>query len=804
MGDDFTWQDGERTIRFGRGTLASAGELLGVGFSLLTTPRAESSAPELVAAASSVHHVAPGRVDELAGELRARVSGTLLVALGGGRVIDVAKALAAAAGPGTRAAAVPTTLSAAEMTKIHRHAAGVDASTPHVRPAIVINDPAISASQPPAELAASAANSLGHAVEGAVSDRASPVPTLAAREAARLTAEAYGTGDEPDRDALALAALLAGYTIDQSGYGLHHVLCQTLVRLAGAGHGPANAAMLPHSLVALRDRGLDALDVAPLAERLAGLAGARRLRDIGVDESVLDDCAQAAARTCRAEAHTAGRRAAGDPRPVPSRRGDARHPHRADVAACRGAAPTPRRATSSAARRRCRCAAAASRTSRRRPPRESACASGSAAAGASRPRATSARRRGGAPSRGRWPSPRRSPRRREGPLTPVRARRAGTGPRRTRSTRSTCRSTRSSTSCSRPTSALRTADERLVRSVAATRAWRDRKALASTDGAACTQELVACGAGIAAWATDGSSCRCAPTRSPTAGCSPPAGWEHVLALDLAGHAPRVADEAVELLSAPPCPEGITTVVLDGEQLALQIHESIGHALELDRIQLGEASYAGTSWVSPGDLGSLRYGSDRLTIVADATLPGGAGDVRLGRRGRGRAPLPAHRPAASCAPRCPTASRRPPLGLDESGGCARADGFARQPIVRMTNVSIEPGEAGTARGPDRRHGRGDPASRRTARGRSTTAACSSSSPPRSAARSAAGELGRLLRNPSYAGITPRFWGSLDAVCGPEEWRLWGLTNCGKGEPGQVMSVSHGAAPARFRDVQVGVA
>src|SRR5688572_24201561 len=116
MGVDFTWQDGERTIRFGRGALASARELLGVGFCLLTTPRAEASAPELAAAASTVHHVPPGRVDELAGELRDRVSGTLLVAFGGGRVIDVTKALAAAAGPETRAAAIPTTLSAAEMT----------------------------------------------------------------------------------------------------------------------------------------------------------------------------------------------------------------------------------------------------------------------------------------------------------------------------------------------------------------------------------------------------------------------------------------------------------------------------------------------------------------------------------------------------------------------------------------------------------------------------------------------------------------------------------------------------------------
>jgi alcohol dehydrogenase class IV len=294
MADPFTWQDGERTIRFGRGTIASAEELLGTGYTLLTTERAETSAPGVVAAAGAVHHVRPGRVDEIAEELRASVSGDLLVALGGGRVIDVTKALAAAAGPPVRAAAIPTTLSAAEMSKGHRHAANAPPGTPNVRPAIVINDPDLSASQPAAELAASAANSLAHAVEGAVTVQASVVPILAAHEAVRLTEAAYA-GDETDREALALAALLSGYTIDHAGLGLHHVLCQTLVRLAGGDHGPSNAAMLPHTIGALRRRNSATVDAADLARDLARRAGAERLRDIGVDEGRLEDCVQAAA-----------------------------------------------------------------------------------------------------------------------------------------------------------------------------------------------------------------------------------------------------------------------------------------------------------------------------------------------------------------------------------------------------------------------------------------------------------------------------------------------------------------------------
>jgi alcohol dehydrogenase class IV len=291
---DFTWRDGDRIVRFGRGALAEAPDLLDDGYVLLTTARARASAPAVVAGAAAVHDVPAGRVDEVAGALLPEVDGALLVALGGGRVVDVAKALAAARG--ADAAAIPTTLSAAEMTRGHRHARGVDPATPRVRPRIVLNDPALCASQPEADLAASAANALGHAIEGPLTPRASPVPVLAAREAARLLAQ------EHDRDALALGALLSGYVIDSTGYGLHHVLSQTLARLAGVWHGHANAAMLPHTTVALRQRAPDelaALDAAAgvemeaLARRLAHHAGAQQLRDLGVTEGALETCVAA-------------------------------------------------------------------------------------------------------------------------------------------------------------------------------------------------------------------------------------------------------------------------------------------------------------------------------------------------------------------------------------------------------------------------------------------------------------------------------------------------------------------------------
>ena len=183
------------------------------------------------------------------------------------------------------------------MTRGHRRAAGADSSLPGARPQIVINDPALTASQPDDGLAASAANALGHAIEGPATIRASPVPSLAGHEAARLIADAYRKRGDPDRDALALAALLAGYTIDACGYGLHHVMSQTLARFGGVGHGQANAVMLPHTLPALWSRGATGAGAyLELARDLAKRAGADRLSALGVSEADLDACADGAAQ----------------------------------------------------------------------------------------------------------------------------------------------------------------------------------------------------------------------------------------------------------------------------------------------------------------------------------------------------------------------------------------------------------------------------------------------------------------------------------------------------------------------------
>jgi TldD protein len=345
-------------------------------------------------------------------------------------------------------------------------------------------------------------------------------------------------------------------------------------------------------------------------------------------------------------------------------------------------------------------------------------------------------------------------------------------------------------------------DERVVRTWAGYTAIRTSKAFASTEGAACTQVLTECGGGLQAVAVGDGELQVRSFPNSHGGHVAAAGWEHVLELDLAGDAARIAEEAVALLTAPVCREEITTLIVDGQQASLQVHESIGHALELDRILLGEASYAGTSFVAAADLGTLRYGSEQLNVTADATSPGALGSFGWDDEGVAakRTPLiEAGVLRAALSNRESAAA----IGLDASGGCARADGFARQPIVRMTNVNLEPGDAGSLEDliAATDHGLYVESNRSWSiddRRLQFQFACEVGREIRG------GRLGRLVRNPSYAGITPRFWGSLDAVCSPGEWRLYGLMNCGKGEPGQGMHVSHGAAPARFRDVQVGVA
>jgi TldD protein len=325
------------------------------------------------------------------------------------------------------------------------------------------------------------------------------------------------------------------------------------------------------------------------------------------------------------------------------------------------------------------------------------------------------------------------------------------------------------------------------------RAQLERKVLVSSEGTEVEQELVECGGGIEATAVSDGIAQTRSYPSAFGGVSAQAGWEYVVALGLAREAPRVAEQAVALVHAPECPPGVTDVVIDAEQMQLQVHESVGHPTELDRVLGFEAAYAGTSFLQPHDLGSLRYGSEHMNITADSTTPFGLGTFGFDDEGVPAATLPVVREGVLVGW----------LGSWEVGspGSMRADGWSRMPLVRMTNLHLEPGDgsladliAGVDRGVYLETNKSWSIDDKRLNFQFGT---------QIAWEIVDGRLGRMFRDATYTGRTPEFWGSLDAVAGRDEWRLHGLTNCGKGQPGQTAHVSHGAAPARFRNVQVGV-
>jgi alcohol dehydrogenase class IV len=299
---DFTWRDGERTVIFREGVLAGAAELLAEGiwerFELVTTPRALGGAPlELAELATAVHEVPRGPVPDAAGTIVDAVQNPTLVALGGGRVIDVAKAIAAVRGG--RVCALPTTLSGAEMTTIHRLPKGHEHQARHlVRPILVIADPFEMTTLDDQRLRASSMNSLAHGAEALYGPLANPVATLVALRGAELLAVALeGAAEERDRAALGLGSLLCAHALDSTGYALHHVVCQTLVRVLETPHAETNATMLPLTMEAMRSRAPEAIaplaralgaDAAQIGKRIEALGGGpRKLSDLGADRGRL-------------------------------------------------------------------------------------------------------------------------------------------------------------------------------------------------------------------------------------------------------------------------------------------------------------------------------------------------------------------------------------------------------------------------------------------------------------------------------------------------------------------------------------
>lgn len=345
---------------------------------------------------------------------------------------------------------------------------------------------------------------------------------------------------------------------------------------------------------------------------------------------------------------------------------------------------------------------------------------------------------------------------------------------------------------------LRTS-KKIRKAEASMRFYKTHKLFVSTEGAEIEQDLIESGGGFEVLAAEGKEVQKRSYPNSHGGDFASAGYEFIDGMHLPDHTDRVREEAVELLTAASCPDTTTTVIINGSQLALQVHESCGHPTELDRVLGTEISLAGGSFLTIDKLGRLKYGSDIVTINADATIPGGLGSFGYDDEGV----------RAQCSPLVKnglfvgylTSRETAPVIDAASNGTMRADGWNRIPLIRMTNINLEPGtwtaadliadtEDGILLDTNKSWSIDD---RRLNFQFGVECAWEIEN----------GRRGRMLKNPVYTGITPEFWNSCDAVCDRNHWHVWGVPNCGKGEPMQVAHVAHGTSPARFRNVKVGV-
>ncbi len=329
---------------------------------------------------------------------------------------------------------------------------------------------------------------------------------------------------------------------------------------------------------------------------------------------------------------------------------------------------------------------------------------------------------------------------------------------------------------------------------------KERQWLATSEGTFIDQTIIRSGAGYAATAVKEGEVQRRSYPNSHGGQCMTMGYELILGLPLLAKAEKVREEAIALLSAKPCPPGKKDLILDGSQIALQIHESCGHPSELDRVLGLEESFAGSSFMTLDKLDKFRYGSVIVNLVADSTIPGGL--ATIGFDDDGVRAQRWHIVKDGILVGYHTNREFAPVTKEKSRGGCRADGWGSLPMIRITNLSLMPGEwdpddliADTKDGIFMATNKSWSIDQRRYNFQFATEI---------GWEIKKGKLGRMLKNCTYQGITPEFWGSCDAICSKDYWTLWGLTNCGKGQPVQTAEMSHGAAPARFRGVVVGVA
>ncbi|MFQ5631673.1 MAG: TldD/PmbA family protein [bacterium] len=342
-----------------------------------------------------------------------------------------------------------------------------------------------------------------------------------------------------------------------------------------------------------------------------------------------------------------------------------------------------------------------------------------------------------------------------------------------------------------------------VRAVVSNMAFQRRhQYFANLEGSRIDQVSYLGGVGFVVVASDGNDRQVRSYPNSFGGQIAATGYELVYDWPLVENAERIAEEAVALLHAPECPVRNCDLILDSSQLALQIHETFGHPAELDRVLGYEANFAGTSFLTREKRLKLRYSSDIVNLYADArpTKITGARTFAYDDEGvtAQRTELVKDGIFVNYLFSRDTAAE---IDASRSNGCVRASGWNRVPIIRQTNVCLEPGEweleeliADTKDGVLMQTNKSWSIDDKRENFQFGTEI---------AWEIKKGKRTRILKNPTYGGLTTDFWRSCDAICGKAEWTLWGIPNCGKGQPEQILAISHGASPARFRNIDVGI-
>ena len=328
--------------------------------------------------------------------------------------------------------------------------------------------------------------------------------------------------------------------------------------------------------------------------------------------------------------------------------------------------------------------------------------------------------------------------------------------------------------------------------------WSSRKCFYSTIGSRIEQHIVQTGSGIQAMAVSDGDVQ-TRTYPGDVGLYKSGGWEIVEEAALTDHAERIAGEAIALLSAPQCPSGTVDILLGGSQVSLQMHESCGHPAELDRVMGWEANFSGTSFLDIDQLGHLRYGSPEVTIVVDNTLPQGMATCGYDDEGTRSGSSDIVRDGLLVGYEMSNDTAHA-IGRS-SNACVRAQGWEFVPMIRMCNLNLLPGNVPFEHlFDDIRDGIYMESNRSWSiddRRLNFQFGCEIGWEIKN------GKQGRMLKNPTYAGMTPQFWNACDAVGDERSWFAWGTPNCGKGEPMQTGRTTQAASPARFRGVNVGV-